>query len=138
LLCLIDYFKPLLVWIAYLLSFLVDSMVSQNPRLGVFFKVHMAKIAPLFKVALRSRYKNQQAWLWNCHLFLESTLKCEACRLPPSNSTSSWEFVGFQILVKWQWRHWFQTIAFSPTLFKLFQSRHPCDIEFYKPTSNVR
>jgi hypothetical protein len=28
----VNYFKSLLVWIAYLLNFLIDSMASQNPE----------------------------------------------------------------------------------------------------------
>ena len=36
-----DYFKSLLVWIIYLLSFLVDSMASQNHEDWEFFLAHL-------------------------------------------------------------------------------------------------
>jgi hypothetical protein len=36
-----DYFKLLLIWIAYLLNFLVDSMASQNPEDWEFSLIHL-------------------------------------------------------------------------------------------------
>jgi hypothetical protein len=37
-----EYFKSLLVWIVYLLSFLADSMISQNPEDWKFSLAHLS------------------------------------------------------------------------------------------------
>jgi hypothetical protein len=64
-----DYFKSLFIWIAYFLSFLIDSMASQNPEDWEFSLAHLSDYPiQFFQPSISRRHVQNEAETSECRI----------------------------------------------------------------------